>query len=259
MVNISIGSFKDYEDFLKKFAYVDVPLAIYGLTIVTQPEEDELVLSCNVETCKSRIPYKYQPRSIIDFDSADVKYLEMIDAINECPPEDRLKLALESPVRKVRRIQMKYCKYLVDFRTISCYEYLYNVLDYVNKVQEELDKYEDDDPKLYELQKKVALVPILNSIGMIAIPRKNGGYFAVTKIEDMMDALLSMPPADIDILWAAYREYQSIYYIGFSLKNIECPKCHHKTPSIPITPDELVFLIAQRLGSTEISFDNFRY
>lgn len=74
-----------------------------------------------------------------------------------------------------------------------------------------------------------------------------------------MDALLSMPPADIDILWAAYREYQSIYYIGFSLKNIECPKCHHKTPSIPITPDELVFLIAQRLGSTEISFDNFRY
>jgi hypothetical protein len=259
MVNISIGGFKDYEDFLKKFAYVDVPLAIYGLTIVTQPEEDELVLTCNVESCKSRIPYKYQPRSIIDFDSADIKYLDAIREVNECAPEDRMKVALESPVRKVRRIQMPYCKYLVDFRTISCYEYLYGVLDYVNKIQEEVDKYEDDDPALYELNKKVALIPILNSIGMILIPKSDGSYYAIKKVSDIMEALLSMKPADIDILWAAFREYQAKFYIGFSLKNIECPKCHHKTKSIPITPDELVFLITQRLGSTEISFDNFRY
>ena len=74
-----------------------------------------------------------------------------------------------------------------------------------------------------------------------------------------MDALLAMPPADINVLYAVQNKYQSNYYIGFSLKNVKCSHCKNVIEKIPITPDELVFLIAQRLGSTEVSFDNTLY
>ena len=53
MVNVSIGDFKSFEEFLSKFAYADMQLAIYGLVIATQPEMDELQFNCKQNGCGS--------------------------------------------------------------------------------------------------------------------------------------------------------------------------------------------------------------
>mgnify|MGYP003521080593 CR=1 FL=1 len=259
MVNVSIGEFKSFEEFLSKFAYIDMPLAVYGLTIATQPEMDELTFKCQKPDCGKNFNFQYSPRSIIDFDTADIGYLKRVDEINECNPADRIRLAEESPVRRIRRVLMPQSKWIVDLRMVSCGEYLEKILSYVNDIQEKADALEENDPELITIQKKVAFIPVLHSIAQIGIPGNDGKIYRISDADQIMDALLAMPPADINVLYAVQNKYQSNYYIGFSLKNVKCTHCKNVIEKIPITPDELVFLIAQRLGSTEVSFDNTLY
>ena len=259
MINVSIGDFKSFEEFLSKFAYADMQLAIYGLVIATQPEMDELQFNCKQAGCGKNFNFTYSPRSIIDFDTADIKYLERVAEINDCAPQDRLTLAEESPVRKVRRFVMPQSGWLLDLRMASCGEYLDKILSYVNDIEETADALDENDPALIDIQKKVGFIPVLHSIAQIGIPGDGGKIYRIAEPDQIMDALLAMPPADINVLYAAQNKYQANYYIGFSLKNVKCTHCHHVIDKIAITPDELVFLIAQRLGNTEISFDNSLY
>jgi hypothetical protein len=51
MINSNVGPFKSFEDFLKGFAYVDIPMALYGLYISTQPEIQSIQLRCGNPDC----------------------------------------------------------------------------------------------------------------------------------------------------------------------------------------------------------------
>lgn len=250
MKNISIGQFKSFEDFLKHFAYVDVQLATYGLLISTQPEEDTITLVCNKPSCKKRFNFKYIPRSIINFNSANTEMLEQIDKINTVAPEERLKLAQSSRVNKFTRIKLPVSGYLVDLGFASCYDYLYGILSLIKQYTN--DEIPQDDTRW-------ELTGMLQGVRGIYLPQKNGTYLAARKPENIIDVLnTAIPPEDIIVLNSAYEHYINQYYIEFSLKGVECPHCHTKTESIAITPDELVFLIHQRQRATPITFDNFQ-
>lgn len=250
MKNISIGAFKSFEDFLKHFAYVDVQLATYGLLISTQPEEDTITLVCNKPSCKQRFNFKYAPRSIINFNSANTELLEQIDRINTVAPEERLRLAKSSRVNKFTRIKLPVSGYLVDLGFASCYDYLYGILSLIKKYTDE--EIPQDDTRW-------ELTGMLQGVRGIYMPQKNGTYLAARKPENIIDVLnTAIPPEDIIVLNSAYEHYINQYYIEFSLNGVECPHCHTKTESIAITPDELVFLIHQRQRATPITFDNFQ-
>lgn len=250
MKNISIGQFKSFEDFLKHFAYVDVQLATYGLLISTQPEEDTITLVCNKTSCKKRFNFKYIPRSIINFNSANTEMLEQIDKINTVAPEERLKLAQSSRVNKFTRIKLPVSGYLVDLGFASCYDYLYGILSLIKQYTN--DEIPQDDTRW-------ELTGMLQGVRGIYLPQKNGTYLAARKPENIIDVLnTAIPPEDIIVLNSAYEHYINQYYIEFSLNGVECPHCHTKTESIAITPDELVFLIHQRQRATPITFDNFQ-
>ena len=253
MKNISIGNFASYEDFLKKFAYVDMNLAIYGLLISTQPEIDSVRLSCTKQGCGKSFDFKYSPRSIIDFDSASTKYLEAIKRISEAKPEDRLQIAKDSAVRKTRRFVLPGCKYIVDLSAGSCYDYLYGILGFIKSLEEKGGLDNPDNEPYYE---KVSL---LYSIHQIGVPQRSGNPIGIRKPEQIMELIVrTMPTSDVKILTALVNRYIAEFYVRFSLKDIQCPACKHVTKMIPITPDELVFLIQQRQMDTEIMFDNFQ-
>lgn len=258
MRNISIGPFKDYTDFLQKFAFVDVQLAIYGLTIATQPEMDTLAVRCTKDGCGKGFNYQYSPRSIIDFSSASTAYLDMIKEINECPPDRRLELAANSGVQKIRRFQMPSCKYLVDFGLASCYDYLYKLVKYIEVISEKADNIDDKDPEAMNLAKKASLIPMLYGIRAVIVPSgMNGEPTIFTEPDDILEALMSMPLSDMRIANAIYEKYVGQYHVDYCLKDVECPHCKHKTAKVYLTPDDLVFQILQHQGNTEITFDNF--
>ena len=252
LINISIGKFQSYEDFLKKFAYVDVEPAIYGLLIATEPEMDEIQLKCNGKDCEKRFTHKYSTRSLIDFKSANTYYLKRIDEINSIPPEDRLKYAINSPVRKGKRIKLPQSGYIVDLIMINCYNYLYGLLPYINELSAQGEENPDNE-------KKWAIVPMLNVVGAISIKQRNGQTVRFTDMSQIVDILTgTLPPSDMKILQSVYKRYLAQFYVGYSIKNVRCPHCGRVTEAISLTPDELVFQITQRQEDTLMMFDNFQ-
>ena len=139
---------------------------------------------------------------------------------------------------------------------VSCGEYLSKLIGYVNDIYEQVDGMEENDPQLIDLNKKVAMIPALHAVSAIAINDKDGKWWKLETAEELVNGLLSIPPADFEILMSAIAKYQNNYQVEFNMKHVECTHCHHVTEKMSVTPDDLVFWTAQRLANTEISFDN---
>ena len=257
MKNISCGKFVDFKDFLKKFAYVDLPLATYGLLIATQPETDTIGLRCQKDDCGTRFNQKYDTRSLIDLDTAGDKYLEMIKRIaNAVTAQDFVNVANISDVRNVKRLKLPASGFVVEVGPISMYDYLYKALKVLKVFQTRRQEAEERGEEYNEEESTISF--LLQVLRAINIPMKNGKYKRVTNGLKMLQLLTKYCAAsDMEILSAIYTSCQSQYNIEFSVKKAICPKCGTVTEKVEVTPDELVFYARQRLVTTNITVDNF--
>ena len=255
MINVSTGKFLSFDEFLKKFAYVDIQYAIFGLLVATQPENDVITLVCTNphKTCRKRFDYSYVPRSIIDFDTAGKFLLEAMDRILDATPKDRMEVLNNSRVNKFFRFELPRCKYIVDLGLVSCYDYLYKILSLLNEydAKQKSGEMADDDTR-------IEVVQMLMGVRRVLVPQKSGGYVEITEPSDIVNLITMMPPDDVQVLNAAYEKYVGQLSVEFSLKNIKCPHCGHFEKRAAITPDELVFLVHQRQRATRVAFDNFQ-
>lgn len=250
MKNISVGPFKDFDDFLHKFAHDDSPLALYGLVLATQPDIDSLYMNCTKPGCRKRFLYKYEPRGVIDLDTASVDMLEALDRISGAGPDLRYQLFKNSRVNKFKRIRLPISRYMVDIGLASAWDYLYQILPVVQEYAAIEDTMNDTDPR-----KRIP--GMLFGVRNIFVPLVSGGHARASKARDVADTILSLPSQDAAVLEAAVRAYRGQYQVGFSLKNIECPYCHTKTERIPIDVDVLVFQIQLRQLNTRVAVKNF--
>lgn len=257
MKNISCGLFKDFNDFLKKFAFVDLPLATYGLLIATQPETDTIGLKCQKVGCETRFNQKYNTRSLIDLDTAGDKYLEMIKKIADATTaQDYVKIANESDVRVVKRLVLPHSRFVVEVGPISMYDYLYKVLKVVKALEV---RKADAEAKGEEYDDEESTISfLLQVVRAVNIPKKNGKYTRVTNGLKILHVLNKYCAAsDLEILSAIFQSCQSQYNIEFNVKKAICPKCGTVTDKVEVSPDELVFYARQRLITTNITVDNF--
>lgn len=254
MINLSCGAFADFDDFLRKFAYIDIPYAVYGLLIATQPEKDTIGLVCNRNSCKKRFNHTYSPRSVIDLDTAKLSLLERIEKISTATGNDRESLFKNSRVNKFMRFTLPQCKYVVDLGIASCYDYLNGIIQTINKYDEMISSKEmqPDDSRLEAVQ-------MLQGVRAIHIPQKDGGFAHITDPDGLIQVITTaIPPTDGEILNVAYDHYVAENVMEFSLKNVTCPHCGNHVKRIPIQVDDLVFLIRQHQKGTRIAFDSFQ-
>lgn len=258
MRNISCGKFENFEDFLKKFAFVDVQLATYGLLISTQPEEDSIGLQCQKDGCKMHFNQKYRTRSLIDFNTCGDKYLESIKKISEATSQDEyVKIAENSDVRKVRRMKLPYSGFIVEVGPTSLYDYLYKTLKVINVLTEEEKRLQEEGKELDDNRAELSF--LLQVIRAIKVPKKDGTWTHISNPMKMLEIIDKfLPPKDIEILSSIFSEITKSYGVEFSVKKAVCPNCGYVTENIPVSPDELVFYARQRLSNTTITVDNFQ-
>ena len=250
MINPSIGEFESFEDFLKKFAYVDIDLAVYGLVVATFPEVDDIPLTCNNEKCKRSFNHKYSPRTLLRFEKANDKFLNAMKDVVECPAGDSDKLLESSPARVHKRVKLPFSGFIIEIGIASAYDYLYTIVDNIIG-----DKFKNEHPDDVNgiLQINATLLGLIRAV---YVPSGNGSYTMFDNFEDMINALYMVKPEEISILASLLQKYTDSYTVEFELFGIKCPHCGTETRRIPLDINSLVFLKYQRLMSTEIDIDN---
>lgn len=250
MKNPSCGEFEDFDDFLKKFSYLDMDLAMFGLVVATYPEVDEIALTCNNPRCRRGFNHRFRPASLLRFDKTNSKFINTMNEIVNAKPEDYQKIFNESPTNMHRRYVLPMSKFIVEIGVASAYEFLYTLVQ--NGVI--TDKFANEHPD------DVNGILFANS-SMLALIRSvyvpdGDEYVQYEDFEDMIRVLYMAKPEDIRIITTLLQKYTEAYAVTFELTNITCPHCGTKTERIPININELVFRKYQSLMSEEIDISN---
>lgn len=247
MVDPSCGKFDSYDDFLKKFAFADMSLAIYGLVIATFPEVDEIGMNCNNETCKKSFTHKFSPRSLLRFEECGDKFIGAMDEIVNCPAGKEKELLEKSPCQKHKRVRLPDSKYIIELGFASAYEYLYNVMDKLDGDQFKENHPDDVNGVMADI---VSLLPIVRSV---YVPNPDNSYTCFTDANDMIEALYTVKPGEIKLIVQLMRQYVAGYEFGFFLTDVRCPHCGSLSKMVPLDSIEnMLFRQYQRLTNTNL-------
>lgn len=246
MVNISTGPFKDFEDFLKNFAYTDISLAIYGLYIATEKENQEIALSCGNTECKKNFDWKFNTRSILRLERCADKFLEKMNELSTADAIDFDRIKSESAVQNSFTIELPESKIAVEMGIASAYDFLYNFIPLMDPDTFKASFGED----LNEVYMTNML--LLTTIRAVYVPTDNGEYVECTGYKDILDAVYNISLPEIQILAAYAAKLEGQYRMSFAFENVVCPHCGNITKQLEISIDDLVFQSYQRSMSTEI-------
>ena len=250
MKNPSCGEFKDFDDFLKKFSYLDMDLAMFGLMVATYPDVDEIGLTCNNPRCRRSFNHRFRPASLLRFDKTHSKFIHTMNDIVNAKPEDYMKIFNESPTNMHRRYVLPISKIIVELGVASAYEFLYTLVQngvITNKFAEE---HPDDVNGILFLNSTM-----LSLIRSVYVP-DGDEYVQYEDFEDMIRVLYMAKPEEIRIITTLLQKYTEAYAVTFELTDITCPHCGTKTERIPVNINELVFRKYQSLMNEEIDISN---
>ena len=251
MTNISTGAFKDFEDFLKNFAYTDIPLALYGLYCSTEPEEVSLPLQCGNEDCGKSFDWKFAPRNLLKLDRCADTFLDKMKDIATSPAMSYDKIKEEAAVNQSKYVELPESKIICEMGIASAYDFIYN---FIPLMDENTFKtaFGEDTNQVY-----MNNILLLTSVRSVYVP-SDDGYVVCKGYKDILDALYRIAPSEIQMLAALTGKIQNKYDVVFSFGRVVCPHCQHITNNLDVGMDELVFQTYNRLMSTEIDLNNIQ-
>lgn len=250
LVNSSVGKFEDYEDFLKRFAYTDLDMAIYGLVCSTFPEVDSITLKCNSPNCGKMFDHGYQPRTLLRVhELSDTILKAMKDVTNASTPTQYAELEERNVLNQRKVLTLPFSKYQIELGVASAYEYLHSIMD--NLLD---DKFSKDHPEDINSTLEINTT-FLSIIRAVAIPI-DGEYVRFHEPEDVIQALYTIKPEEISIITNLLAKYLTSLELRFALVDVTCPHCGAVTKHIPIDINDLVFMKYQTLGNTTLDLEN---
>lgn len=248
MVNPSI-KFDSFEDFLTKFAYVDIDIAMYGLIVATFPEIDEITMQCRNPQCGASFSHSFAPRNLIRWDRMDEKFMTVLKEIVD-NPEKGDELVSESPTRVSKRIRLPYSGFLLDIGITSSYDYLNEIIN--NSVGDKFEKEHPDDVNGILQLGNI----FLSLIQKVYVPGEDGYYTEYSEYEDKIQALYYIKPEEIQIISSILNKYNSSYSPVFELRDIKCPNCGMVTKRVNADLNAMVFQKFQRQMSSSLNIEN---
>jgi len=250
MTNISTGPFKDFEDFLKKTAYNDIPMGLYGMYVATQPEIQQIRLQCGNKECQKNFDWKFNTRSVLRLEKCTKKFLDNMKRIATAPACDYKEIQKAAPVNNSKFIKLPDSKFVVEIGIISAYEFLYN---FIPVLDENTFREQFGESETY-----LNNVILLTSIRSISVPKKDGSYVTFKTYKDILDTLYEIHPDEIKIVSSVAAAITAEYQVTFAFDNVLCPHCGTRTESVEVSMDDLVFRTYQQSMSTQINVKNMQ-
>ena len=252
MTNVSTGNFASFDDFLRGFAYVDIPMALYALYVATQPEVQQIQLRCGREDCNKTFDWSFSTRSVLRLEKCSKKFLTKMEELVQAKPEDYQRIREESAVMSAKFVELPYSKFVVEMGVISAYEFLNNFIPVLDE-QKFHETFGPDENNAY-----LNNVLLLTTVRSVRIPDNKGGYSLCNTYKSILDAIYNIKPEEIKLISSLSNVLTSEYNSAFSFGDVVCPHCGNVTKDLDLSMDDLVFQTYQRLISTEINVESIQ-
>lgn len=258
MKNISIGNFKDFDDFLKKTKYGDKDILLWGILVATADEQETLSFRCGNPKCRKSISIPYYPRTVahLDEDNMPAHYKKTHsvaigpDAIAH----------FEEVNSKRTRYKLPNTGIIVEADKPSAFDFITVKLPLMQKLYDRYRPGEGianvklDDTQLAEFDYLSANALGINSMSII----KDGKEYRYTHwedIEEIISTSLSAEDAGVLLKIVEIVNDNSKYPIKFYVSDVTCPLCKRHEDRIPIDDigNQLLFQLSRRLGSTTVN------
>lgn len=255
--NVSIGEFKDFEDFMKKTKYSDRELLMWGVLIASADEEETLSLTCNNPKCQKHHTIKYKPRSIIHVNDDLANKFKYQKTHSVAPGDAALKHFIEIN-STVRRYKLPNTGYIVEIdERPSAYDFInrrYPLMDELRERFTDPDHPDADLSENAEFNYLMTQALFITSISKI-VDDTEYRYTNWDDIERIITKSLDMRDAAILMQLIGKLSAETASPMSFYLEDFTCDACGKHQDRIPI-PDIgsiLIFQLSQRLSSTEIN------
>lgn len=220
-----------FNDFINKFLFHDLDMAMYGILVASSMEEIESSLTCG--ECNTTFQWKYNLKSLLNLDDISDDFKQTFDDILGHKTDDDYLQNLYNENHKSVRVKSPITQniYELNYPTIARAINLYRIID------------TEDETMLYLSAFALFITKIY------VFNRKTGKYIDINEDEykNLLDVLQMIPQEEIDIIQDFLKPY--LYEPKFILKS-KCTQCGHKMQNT-LSIDDLVFLKA-RDSSTEI-------
>lgn len=259
--NVSIGKFKDFEDFLKKTKYMDRELLMWGVLIASSEEEETITIRCGNPKCGKQHQIKYNPRTLIHVNDELIAKYEWETTGSVAPGDAAIEhyIKINSPIRRYKLPNTGYIVEIDD--RPSAYDFLNRRYPLMDKLRERFAPGSEDDE---ETNEKLNDNPeysylLAHAMFITAISKIVNGteyrYDNWDDIEKIITTSLDMKDAAILMQLVNKQAAANISPMDFYLENFKCDACGREEKRIPI-PDignTLIFQLSRRLSSTEIN------
>lgn len=256
--NVSIGAFKDFEDFLKKTKYADRELLMWGVLIGAADEEEEVPIKCSNPKCKKIHQLKYKPRSIIHVDDELIKEYDYETTHTVSPGDDAI-AHFNKVNNTIKRYKLPNTGYIVEIDDRpSAYDFLNRRYPLMNQLEKRFypDGRNEDTPDNPEYGYLLTHALFISAMS-IGKGNKEYRYTNWDDIEKIITTALDMKDQAILVKLIDTIARKTTSPMQFYIENFTCDACGHHDDRI-IIPDigeDLLFQLAQRLASTEIKLN----
>ena len=246
-----------FEDFLMKTSYIDIDYILWKILCATTMDKEIVTIDChhrNVDGtyCNNSYDWIYNPSELINMDSISAQVLEELKATTEASSADEIKnIYNTSLVHDTNTVKLSSSGMYAIYGHLSAYDYINNVYGRISEL-ERATKNNDSvaDPTLVSNLFKLNALP---SIKGFLIPKADGnGYFRVTGVDNIINVIDQLDEIDCSIIDKIATIATEPYQFEFSIRDIICPKCGHKSSINIDNLTTLLFIVARSLANVEV-------
>lgn len=240
-----------FDDFMSKTSFIDLSFILWKILCATSMEKEIISVTCrskvNGKECGSSYDWVYSPRELLDMNNIDAAVLEEMKVTGEATGDDIIDNYNKSPLNSNDTVTLPTSKFVVQFGHISARKYLDDYYDDILYFQQ-MD--ENSDPDLFQ---RHSISLMLTIIKAFLIPKEDGsGYVRINTKEGLHKVIASLDEIDYKTIVELAQLMMNPYTFQFSMKNLVCPKCQHRS-TLPIRDiSELLFIIARTLESVQV-------
>ena len=215
-----------YLEFINKFPYDDIDMAIFGILCASSLEESSTTMTC--QHCDHSWMYTYNIKNLLRLDDVPATIKERIEEILKNKSNDEVLRELYENKRKVRRYRSPFTNNVYDLS----YPSIARALDILKRIDEKSNV----ETYYARMALYIQQINIYNG--------RTGKYVAVSADNPalVLDTLRTLSNEDMNLMVNKVQE-DLLYHPEFMME-VECPSCH-RISKIPLDIDNLIFLMAQ--------------